>query len=163
MDLHMYSLEDVYLSAIKAEIESKELYDGIAARVRNAFLKEKMEFLAAEEGKHRAAIERMHAKDFPGKKLALPSRSPVPLPHVEKPEGRKLSEVFEMAMKAEQAASEFYSAFANLFPNDQPKKLALQYFAAMETGHYKLIEIERDNALKFEDYDDYWPMMHSGP
>jgi rubrerythrin len=163
MDLHKYSLEDVYLSAIKAEMESKDLYEGLAARVRNAFLKEKLGFLAAEEGKHRAAIERMHSKEFPGKRLALPAKSPVPLPRVDGPEGRKLSEVFEQAMKAEKAASEFYGAFAELFPQDGPKRLALQYFATMEMGHYALIEIERDNALKFEDYDDYFPMMHSGP
>ncbi|MBI5000973.1 MAG: ferritin family protein [Euryarchaeota archaeon] len=163
MDLHKYSLEDVYLSAIKAEIESEELYDGLAARVRNAFLREKLEYLAAEEEKHRAAVERMHAKEFPEKELALPSKSPVPLPRVGKPEGRKLSEVFEMAMEAEKAASEFYTAFAELFPNDRPKRLALQYFATMEMGHYKLIEIEKDNALKFENFDDYWPMMHAGP
>jgi hypothetical protein len=33
----------------------------------------------------------------------------------------------------------------------------------MEMGHYKLLEIEKDNSLKFESYEDSWPMMHVGP
>jgi len=29
-------------------------------------------------------------------------------------------------------------------------------------GHYKLIEIEKDNMEKFEDFDIYLPMIHVG-
>lgn len=39
----------------------------------------------------------------------------------------------------------------------------LIYIAEMEKGHYKLLEIEKENAEKFEAYNIEWPMMHIGP
>ncbi len=41
-------------------------------------------------------------------------------------------------------------------------KNTLEYFANMELGHFKILEIEKENVEKFEEYDDYWPMMHVG-
>ena len=70
-----------------------------------------------------------------------------------------------MAMKAEQAAVDFYGSFAGALPTeiDPQVGLTLMYFSTMEIGHYKMLEIERENLEHFEDYDEYWPMMHAGP
>jgi rubrerythrin len=38
----------------------------------------------------------------------------------------------------------------------------LEFFATMEMGHYRILEMERDNMKRFESYDTYWPMMHLG-
>jgi hypothetical protein len=38
----------------------------------------------------------------------------------------------------------------------------LELFATMELGHYRLLEIERENMKRFESYDASWPMMHIG-
>ena len=88
----------------------------------------------------------------------------MPLPEVSIPSQRvPLSEVFTQAMTAERAASEFYASFAQRFEEGDEARTMLQYFSKMELGHYALLEVERDAASSFEDFDNGWPMMHAGP
>lgn len=163
MDLSSYSLEDVILSALKSEVDSQTIYSIIAEGVKNAFLKEKMRFLAEEENKHRGFLETLYKRHFPDKEIELPTKSPVPLPEIQfDDELVNLSEVLESAMEAEKAARDFYNEFSKLITNDPETRKTLEYFATMEWGHYKLLEIERENSLNFESYDEYWPMMHIG-
>ena len=42
------------------------------------------------------------------------------------------------------------------------KKMVI-YIASMEMGHFKIIEIEKENAEKFEGFNMEWPLMHVGP
>jgi hypothetical protein len=49
-----------------------------------------------------------------------------------------------------------------LYENTLTLKKTIEYIATMEMGHYKLIEIEKDNMKKFEDFDIYLPMIHVG-
>ena len=163
MDLSEYSLEDVFLAAIMSEVESKGVYVKLAERVKNAFLKERLMFLAAEEEKHREFLEKAYRQDFPGKEPALHGTSPVPLPNIIIPDDDvRTSEVLESAMRAELAAKDCYLAFAQQL-DDPVQKRTLEYFALMEEGHYAILKVEKENSLKFEDYDEYWPMMHVGP
>jgi rubrerythrin len=163
MDLSEYGLEDVFLAAIMSEVESKCVYSKLADRVKNAFLKERLRFLAAEEEKHRDFLEKAFRQKFPGKEPTLPEASPVPLPNIIIPdENVRTSEVLESAMNAELAAKEFYLAFAQQLADTEQKR-TLEYFALMEEGHYAILKVEKENSLKFEDYDEYWPMMHVGP
>lgn len=163
MDLSSYSLEDLYLSAIKSEVESKAVYSKLAESVKNAFLKERMRFLAAEEERHREFLVRAYKGNFSAREPVLPGTSPVPLPEMIIPDEQvPLSEVLESAMNAEMAAHDLYISFAARLDDTELKK-TLEYFALMEEGHYELLKVEKDNCLKFEDYDEYWPMMHVGP
>ena len=135
----------------------------MADGVKNAFLKDKLEFLAGEEEKHKQYLEKTYSDRFPGNKLELPERTIVPLPELKIPsETVPVSEVIQSAMEAELAAKEFYQSFAERFGEVQDLKRTLEYFATMEDGHFKLLEMEKQNIERFEDYDDYWPMMHMG-
>jgi rubrerythrin len=164
MDLSKYTLEDVVVSAIKSEIDSREVYSKIGDRVKNFMLKERMEFLAREEEKHREFLVSLYKKNFPGKEPEIPDVTPVPLPVIEiGDENTPLSDVLESAMNAEKVANEFYTSMAGLFEKDADTNKMLKYLASMEMGHYKLLEIEKKNALEFEYYDQVWPMMHAGP
>jgi rubrerythrin len=164
MDLSNYSEEDLILSAFKSEVDAKDVYSKLAERVKNYFLKEKLNFLAQEEDKHRLFFEGFYKEKFPGKEVALPEKTPVPLPEIQfSEESIPLSEILESAMKAESAAHDFYLSMAERYDEGSEVKKTLQYFATMEMGHYKLLEIERKNALDFEQYDQVWPMMHAGP
>ena len=163
MDLITYNEEELFLTAIRAELDSNNVYTKLAEGVKNAFLKDKLKFLAGEEEKHRQYLEKTYGDRFSGKEIELPDKTIVPLPELKIPDERiPISEVIESAMNAELAAQEFYNAFATRFEDVPELKKTLEYFATMEQGHYKILEIEKQNIEKFEMYDDYWPMMHMG-
>jgi rubrerythrin len=164
MDLSGYSLEDVILTALKAEVEARAIYISIADGVKNAYLKGRLMFLAEEEEKHRDYLDGLYRAQFPGKEPELPTVGAVPLPEVGLPHERvPISILFQQAMAAEKAASEFYASMAGLFEEDHEARDMLTYFSRMEMGHYNILETEMDAASAFEDFDEMWPMMHAGP
>jgi len=164
MDLSKFDEHALLLAALRSEIDSKEVYQHIADRVKNALLKDKLNFLASEEEKHRKIIEGVYRETFVDKELQIPEKSPVPLPEVSiTGEMMAISEVFSMAMNAEMAAYDFYNELAKLYENNPRLKRTIEYVATMEMGHYKLVEIEKNNMEQFEDFDVYSPMVHVGP
>lgn len=164
MDLARYSLEEVFQAAIMSETESERIYLNVASSVRNAFLKEKLSYLAAEENKHRKLLEQEFKKHLPGRELTLPEKCPVPLPDPVIPdEGVPLSEVIDGAMTSERAAKDFYLSMKMLFDSNDDIRIMLDYFARMEEGHFHLLSVERENLAQFEEYDSYWEMMNIGP
>ncbi|UCG70833.1 MAG: ferritin family protein [Thermoplasmata archaeon] len=164
MDLEKYSKEELILTALKSEVDAKEIYLSLADKVKNYYLKDRLKFLAEEEEKHRAFIGSLFEKEFPNKEIVLPKTTFVPMPQIKVySETVPISEVLESAMEAEMAANEFYFGLAEIFSGDSDVKKMLYYFATMELGHDKILEIERKNALDFEQYEDMWPMMHAGP
>jgi rubrerythrin len=163
MDLEQYNMEDLLLTAIKAEVGAEGVYRGLADRVNNAMLKDRLEFLAGEEKKHRGYFEAQFGKDFPGKKICLPRKGVVPLPEVTlEGDDTPLSKVFEQAMAAELAAYDFYRGIAGLYADEATRNMIF-YVASMEMGHYRLLEIERENAERFEVFEVSWPDIHVGP
>jgi rubrerythrin len=165
MDLSIYSVEDLILTARKSESEAQRAYAELAGGIKNFALKERLNFLAGEEEKHGQFFEKLYHKQYPQKEMILPQGdSPVPLPEISiDTENMPLSEILEGAMKAEMAAREFYLGLADRFDGKPEIQRMLHYIASMELGHYKILEIEAENARKFEDYDSEWPMMHVGP
>ena len=162
MDLSQYSTEDLVLTALRAEVGAKAVYTALAEGVKNAYLKGRLEFLADEEEKHREYLAGLYRKDF-GKEPVLPEESPVPLPDVDLPtEHVPMSSLFEQAMAAEKAASEFYLGVSERFPEGSEARDMLVYFSRMEMGHYSILETERDAAAEFEEFDSMWPLMHVG-
>jgi rubrerythrin len=88
----------------------------------------------------------------------------VPLPAISfKDEMAPLSEIFAQAMKAEQAAHDFYLQLSELFNDDFEKKNLLLYFSMMEMGHFKLLELEKINLERLEEYGEEQEMIHVGP
>ena len=162
MNLEEYNLKTLLLAAIKSEVESKKVYEDLANRVKNALLKERLLFLAGEEDKHRAFLEALYRQKFPDEEIVLPEKTPVPLPEVDASEDRLLSEIIEDAMKAELAAKEFYESLKDLLQDEKNRNM-LQILANMEQGHYDILAKELENLKTFENYDEYWPMMHVGP
>jgi len=80
INLNIYSTEDLILTAIKSEIDSKSAYLKIKDSVKNAVLRDKMDFLAKEEDKHKKFFELLYKKKYADKTIKLPDKSPVPLP-----------------------------------------------------------------------------------
>ena len=163
MNLGHYDLEELLLAAIKSEVESNKLYTKMSKKTRNGLLKDKLEFLAKEEEKHREFIEEIFMNHFPEKKLIIPNETPVPIPEIKMTEDTPLSSLLKQAMNAEQNASDFYKNLAERFEKGSKIFNTLKYFADMEIGHYKLLEMEKNSMERYEEDDVYWPMVHAGP
>jgi rubrerythrin len=163
MDLSSFSLEELFLAAIKSEIESNKLYKNMAKKTKNGLLEDKLIFLANEEEKHRQYVEDTYRNHFPENKIIIPTVSPVPLPEIKMTEDKPLSKLLKEAMNAELAASEFYKNLAGRFEQGTKLNSTLLYFSDMETGHYKILEMEKESMERFEEGDVYWPMVHAGP
>lgn len=164
MDLSKFTLADLLLAAVKSEIASQEIYSRLALRVQNAFLQERLNFLALEEKKHQQALENIFRQRFPGRDIVVPDHPVVPLPEIRfGDELVPLSEIIAQAMKAEQAAHDFYLQLADRFGDDFEKKNLLLYFSMMEMGHYKLLELEKSNLERLEEFGQEQEMIHVGP
>ena len=124
MNLQIYSIDELLLTAMKAEFESKNLYSKLSNRVENFLLKERLNFLANEEGKHQIIFESLYTKIFPGKKIDLPSKSPVPLPKINtETETTPISKILESAMDAEKTAYDFYLGISERIDNKPDIKI----------------------------------------
>lgn len=176
MDLSAYSLEDIVLTAIRAEVEAQKMYRSLAGRVKNMMMKDRLEFLANEEQKHADFFRAYYEKQFPGKEMVVPQKTVVPLPDITVDvERAPISDVLEQAMEAEAAAEDFYRSMAEMFPPDEEEdtdpyaltsgriRKMLLYIASMEKGHHDLLAVERDKMLEFESQDVWWDMIHVGP
>jgi len=164
MDLKKFGMEELLLAAMKAEIESRTLYITLASTVKNAFLKDRLKFLASEEDKHKKFIEDIFETSFPGKKPMLPKISPVPMASVVIVETNPhVSVVLAKAMVAEKVARAFYLGLAKRFKGDRTVKASIEYLAIMEQMHYDMLGLEVDRLKAEEDYIIEWPMMHAGP
>lgn len=164
MDLNDYSLEDLLLTAIKSEVEANELYSRLGERVDSSFLKDRLEFIAKEEIKHREFLESIYKNHYPRKDIQLPEKSAVPMPGMDIPENVALvSEVISKAMEGEKVASDFYLALSEIYDGDDETKKTLRYLSDMESGHYNLLEMEYNRLRDEEDYEIEWEMMHAGP
>ncbi len=154
--------------AIRSEIEAASVYARMATRVQNPSLAAKLEFLRHEEEKHRTMLESLYSRQFPDVEMELPSKSFVPLPGKAELEGLSVPELFELAMKAEQASADFYSQQADQ-SRDQGGRALLRYLSNVEHSHYQMLETEHELLSQFPDYynaDDFhtgteW--VHMGP
>ncbi len=155
MDLEQHTLEEMFLYAMKSEVESRNIYDRMAKREQNPFLKDKLKFLSSEELKHWGVLKDMFKAYFPQKNIILPDNTPVPLPEInwEKFEDLPVIELLEKAMNLERATLDYYVNMADRLSEDVKANTVLMYFAAMERGHYELLKIEKENAKSLGDYD----------
>lgn len=163
MNLDSFDLKELFLAAIKSEIESNQLYSKMAKKTKNGLLEDKLNFLAKEEEKHRKYIEDLYLNHYPNNKIIIPNTTPVPLPKVDFSEDTALSKLLTQSMNAEKSASEFYKSLSDRFEKGTKIHNTLLYFSDMEIGHYNILKMEKESMERFEEADVYWPMMHIGP
>jgi rubrerythrin len=130
--------------AIKSEIDAVKLYTRMKEKVEADDLKEKMDFLIAQEQKHEQILTEVYNKKFPEVELALPPKAIVPMIDDVLSRDATLKELFEAGMTAEKMAEEFYSGLADK-SNDMRAKKTLLYMANMERSHYAILEAEFKN------------------
>ncbi|MGC8584550.1 MAG: ferritin family protein [Thermoplasmata archaeon] len=157
----MDELKRLLEMALRSEIDSRDIYKKSADSTKNALLKEKFEFLSGEEEKHRKMIENIIRMKYPDEDINVPESTEVPLPRVTVTEKDPISKLLSQAMDAEMAASKFYENLSTKF--DDEKSYLMRYLSSVEMSHYYLLQAEREIILRFEDYDQYFEMMHVGP
>lgn len=157
----MTNLKKLLEMALRSEIDARDIYENAAKTVKNSLLKEKFNFLSNEEAKHKIMIENIIKMKFPNEKIEIPNSTEVPLPKISIKEGSPISELLTQAMKSEMETSKFYEEISKQL--DDENASLMKYLSAIEMSHYYFLQAERDLALKFENYDQYFEMMHIGP
>lgn len=157
----MANLKELLEMALRAEIDSNRIYTEFSEKVKNALLKEKFVFLANEEAKHRVLIENIIRMKFPGEGISIPDSTMVPLPEIKIGENDPISKLLIQAMNVEKETSKFYQQIAEKL--DYETGALMRYLSSVEMSHYYFLEAEKEIAMRFEDYDHYFEMMHIGP
>lgn len=153
---------DLLAQAIRAEMEAQELYSGLAGQVKNFILNDKFKYLAKEEDGHRQLLTRLYEERFADHPLKLPGCSGTPMPNAQLSKTNRLSDVLEVAMAAEKSAQKFYKNLARKMEAEEDKNM-LMYLSNIEGGHYYFLNLEHEQALRYEDYYEVSDMMHAGP
>jgi len=138
-------------TAIKAEIEMFNLYKKFENITKNSRLKSQYNYLANEENKHRELLEGIFKRQFPNKKLELPSKTTVP--NIEKALNEDLAakELFEVAMESEEMARDFYIVIADKTTNKKAKTW-LHYLSNVEQNHYNILKADYNLLLEIPEY-----------
>jgi rubrerythrin len=135
MDLDKY--REVISDAIQAEIAARNFYEDIGSRIKDAYLKELFEQLAAEEANHERLLSdildkaRMDRSYFDFEKDFQVAET-IDMPEVT--EGLNLKDAIGIAMKNEEAAMKNYTALAANCEDEQLKAVFTD-LAAMERSH----------------------------
>lgn len=127
--------------AIRSEIDAVKLYARMKEISGNADLAEKFDFLISQEEKHKRILTEVYEKKFPGVDLKLPPKAIVPIIDEALARNADLKELFEVGMKAEKLAENFYMDLA-VKTSDSNAKSMLMYMASMERSHYAILEAE---------------------
>ena len=159
--------KDALLVAIRNEIKAKEVYEKIALMVANFVLKEKCQFLANEEEKHRSKLEALFKRLFLNDEISEPAIAKN-RPDLTLDDDAAVPELLASAMEAELESEKFYNELA-ASSEDEPTKEFFEYLAKVEKSHYYLVKAEYEIAKDDEAYyttsdAGYWPgMSHVGP
>jgi len=160
--------EEIFPVAIRAELDAAALYHGLHGRIKNEVLKQKLDFLAREEERHKAILERLFADRLPGKKLEIPAPAQGPRKAVAVEETTAVIDLFKLAMLKEKEAEEFYRD-SRARMEDAGSKKVLDYLSRVERSHYFMLKSEIDILERFPEYfdaDDFHvgqDLFHVGP
>jgi rubrerythrin len=138
--------------AVRSEIDAAAIYRGLHGRVKNEVLKQKLDFLAREEERHKVILERLFKDKFPGQALQVPGAGGQE-PSVPAGEALSVLDLFTLAMGKEQQAEEFYRDAKSKIEDPAGQRM-LDYLSRVERGHYYMIKSEIDLLQVFpEAYD----------
>jgi rubrerythrin len=144
---------DVYPIAVRAEIDAAGIYRGLYARVRNEALKQKLDFLAREEDRHKAILERLFKDHFPGRALVVPAENKRPKHAVPVGDETPVLDVFRLAQTKEKEAEDFYNG-AKAEAEDAQTRHILDYLSRTERSHFFMLQSEINLLIAFPEYYD---------
>ena len=153
LDIATASLKDLLGFAIRAEIDANQVYSELADKYSNPLLKEKFQWLAFEENKHKVTLEKLLEALLPDEKLEIPEKPSEELfLSVTITPSSTLVDLLYQAMQAENKAEEFYTQLATKV--GEPHRKILEYLSQVEHSHYTMLNGEYALAQEFEDYGE---------
>ena len=154
LDVSTASVKELLGYSIRAEIDSNKVYSDLADRVFNPLLKEKFNWLAFEENKHKEILMKLHAALLPNQTIQVPEEPSQDLfKPIDVSPSTSLVEILLQAMDAEKFAEDFYARLAERVEEGQ--KRLLQYLSKVEHSHYLMLKTEYDAVQDFEDYAEH--------
>jgi rubrerythrin len=151
IDVSLASVGTLIGMAVRAEIDSHQIYSNLADQVSNPLLKAKFTLLALEESKHKTILEKLFARLFPGEEIQIPEKTDEALlPSFQMSPSSSLVDILHQAMEAEKAAENFYISLSERI--QKPQKEIIEYLAKVEKSHYYMLHSEYILAQEFEDY-----------
>jgi rubrerythrin len=153
LDISQASLKDLIGFAIRSEIDSNQVYSDLADKYSNPLLKEKFNWLAYEENKHKMALGKLAESLFEKEKITIPEKPSEELfkTIVIEPTSTLVELLFQ-AMESEKKAEEFYASLADRVEADH--RHILEYLSQVELSHYVMLKGEYTLAQEFEDYGE---------
>ncbi len=152
-DFSQLSVRQLLEMASRAEIEAHRIYSDLSHSLKNPLLKEKFQWLAFEETKHKESLEKLFQTLFREEKMAIPDKADEALlPSINFTPYSPFTEILYQAMKAEEAAGDFYLSLAQRVSDPQQK--ILKYLSHVEHSHYTMLKSEYLMAQEFEDYGE---------
>lgn len=136
MNLGEYSLELLFLSAIKSEKRARDIYSNLSEIVENKSSEKILKTLSKEEQHHERVLRGMFEQLYPEKKIVLPKVTTVPVPDFKITKDIDSSEkIIEIAIEQEEESSRYYQRFAERFDDGSKMKSTLIYLSEMELEH----------------------------
>jgi rubrerythrin len=140
----MFKEKDVFLFAIRREIEAHQIYKRLSEVVDSEDVKVLFLSLSNDELLHKDSIERLYREMFGSEPLDISADIKIELPARFK---RSYAlEVLDSAMEKEREASENYNRLADQSDKEDIKRL-FRRFADMEKGHFELLQAEKQRII----------------
>lgn len=147
------SLKELLGFAIRSEIDSNRVYSELSARFSNPLLKEKFNWLAFEENKHKSALEKLYRALLGEEKIQIPDKPSEELfKEISITPSSTLVDLLQQAMDSEKKAEDFYAQLAQSL--EKPHRNILEYLSQVEHSHYVMLKGEYSLAQDFEDYGE---------
>ena len=151
LDISTASVNNLLGIAIRAEMDANKTYSDLAERVSNPLLKEKFQWLAFEEDKHKKILEKLYKTLLQGDEPQIPDKADeARRPSINISPSSSFAELLNQAMESEKSAEDFYANLSLRF--EDPQKKILTYLGKVEHSHYTMLQSEYALAQDFEDY-----------
>jgi rubrerythrin len=144
---------DILAVAVRAEMDAADIYNHLRGRVKNEVLIQKLRFLADEEVRHKAILERLFRDKFPARTLSVPAKPARPVQGISLDDATPVADLFRLAMGKEKEAEEFYKS-AKATVEDPAGRKILDYLSRVERSHYFMLKSEIDLLDRFPEYFD---------
>jgi rubrerythrin len=153
LDVSTAACKELIAMAVKAEMDANQIYSDIASNLSNSLLKEKFQWLAFEENKHKKILEKLFTALNPGEEIPIPDTvDDNLLPSIHLTPSSSLAEILSQAMESEKSAENFYAALTQRVEETQKK--IVEYLSKVEHSHYMMLKSEYALAQEFEDYGE---------